>query len=164
MWESEYFEFHSEYLDFPRRMVTPKPVPGPAPAVLDGGDVRRRRGRRRARSASACCRSRSCSRSRRWPSRSTQYRAAATTPNPITRVTTNKVAAYTLVHCAETMAHARPTASGSRCGGGTSNLAEFTLEWEFPHLPQEERDAIFPLLNPIIEGDFDPSRSSATPT
>ena len=31
MWESEYFEFHGKYLDFPRRMVTPKPVQDPHP-------------------------------------------------------------------------------------------------------------------------------------
>ncbi|HEY7136686.1 MAG TPA: LLM class flavin-dependent oxidoreductase, partial [Acidimicrobiia bacterium] len=31
MWEEEYFEFHGKYLDFPRRMVTPKPVQDPHP-------------------------------------------------------------------------------------------------------------------------------------
>ena len=31
MWEDEYFEFHGKYLDFPRRMVTPKPVQDPHP-------------------------------------------------------------------------------------------------------------------------------------
>ena len=31
MWEDEYFEWDSEFLDFPRRMVTPKPVQDPHP-------------------------------------------------------------------------------------------------------------------------------------
>src|SRR2546421_584044 len=31
MWESEYFEYHSPRFDFPRRMVTPKPVQDPHP-------------------------------------------------------------------------------------------------------------------------------------
>ena len=31
MWEDEYFEFHGKYLDFPRRMVTPKPFQDPHP-------------------------------------------------------------------------------------------------------------------------------------
>ena len=31
MWEDEYFEFHGKYLDFPRRLVTPKPVQDPHP-------------------------------------------------------------------------------------------------------------------------------------
>ncbi len=35
------------------------------------------------------------------------------------------------------------------------NLAEFTLEWEFPNIPEAERDKIFPLLKRQIEGDFD---------
>ena len=30
-WREEYFEFHGKYLDFPRRMVTPKPVQVPHP-------------------------------------------------------------------------------------------------------------------------------------
>ena len=33
------------------------------------------------------------------------------------------------------------------------NLAEFTLEWEFPNFPEEERDKIFPLLKRQLEGD-----------
>ena len=35
------------------------------------------------------------------------------------------------------------------------NLAEFTLEWEFPNFPEEERDKIFPLLKRQLEGNFD---------
>jgi alkanesulfonate monooxygenase SsuD/methylene tetrahydromethanopterin reductase-like flavin-dependent oxidoreductase (luciferase family) len=31
MWEQEYYEEHSEYLDFPKRMVTPKPYQYPHP-------------------------------------------------------------------------------------------------------------------------------------
>jgi len=31
MWEKEYYEEHSEYLDFPKRMVTPKPYQFPHP-------------------------------------------------------------------------------------------------------------------------------------
>jgi len=31
MWESEYFEYHGKFLDFPRRMVTPKPYQDPHP-------------------------------------------------------------------------------------------------------------------------------------
>src|SRR5262249_3686401 len=31
MWESDYYECHDEFLDFPRRMVTPKPFQTPHP-------------------------------------------------------------------------------------------------------------------------------------
>src|SRR5919204_218174 len=36
------------------------------------------------------------------------------------------------------------------------NLAEFTLEWEFPHFSQQEKDQIFPLLRKHATGDLDP--------
>src|SRR5579862_1546406 len=43
MWESEYFEFHGKYLDFPRRVITPKPVQDPHPpcwmAATTGGSA-----------------------------------------------------------------------------------------------------------------------------
>ena len=41
------------------------------------------------------------------------------------------------------------------------NLAEFTLEWEFPNIPEEERDEIFPLLKrPARRADFEPQEFS----
>ena len=33
------------------------------------------------------------------------------------------------------------------------HLAEFTLEWELPHLSKEEQEAAFPLLKPLMDGD-----------
>ena len=33
-----------------------------------------------------------------------------------------------------------------------SNLAEFTLQWELPHLSERERESAFPLLKPLVEG------------
>ena len=33
------------------------------------------------------------------------------------------------------------------------HLAEFTLEWELAQLPQEEKEKIFPLLEPVIRGE-----------
>src|SRR5207244_2695369 len=76
MWENEYAEWHSEFLDFPKRLVCPKPYQDPHPAP---------------------------------------WMAA--------------------------------TSDGS---------AEFTLEWEFPHFGQEQKDAYFPFLKKNAEGDFDP--------
>ena len=32
------------------------------------------------------------------------------------------------------------------------NLAQFTLDWELPHLSKEEQDATFPLMKPLIDG------------
>jgi alkanesulfonate monooxygenase SsuD/methylene tetrahydromethanopterin reductase-like flavin-dependent oxidoreductase (luciferase family) len=84
-----------------------------------------------------------------------QYRAAAADPDPITRVTTNKVAAYTLVHCAESMAQCEANGIWESVWWWYKNLAEFTLEWELPHLTKEQQDQTFPLLKRQLEGDFD---------
>jgi alkanesulfonate monooxygenase SsuD/methylene tetrahydromethanopterin reductase-like flavin-dependent oxidoreductase (luciferase family) len=40
------------------------------------------------------------------------------------------------------------------------NLAEFTIEWELPHLTPEQQDEVFPLLKRQIEGNFDPKEFS----
>jgi alkanesulfonate monooxygenase SsuD/methylene tetrahydromethanopterin reductase-like flavin-dependent oxidoreductase (luciferase family) len=34
------------------------------------------------------------------------------------------------------------------------NLAQFTIDWEFPNTPQEEVDRIFPLMKPLAEGNI----------
>ena len=65
------------------------------------------------------------------------------------------MAAYTLVHCADTMAQCEANGIWESVWWWYKNLAEFTLEWEFPNIPEEERDRIFPLLKRQIEGDFD---------
>ena len=153
MWEDEYFEFHGEFLDFPRRMVTPKPVQDPHPpcwmAATTSGSA--------ALAGELGLGMLSFSIMQPLESMSQQiidYRAAAANPKPLTRVTTNKVAAYTLVHCADTMAQAEANGIWDAVWWWYKNLAEFTMEWELPHVSAAERDTIFPLLKPQIEGDF----------
>src|SRR5581483_7099071 len=155
MWESEYFEFHGKYLDFPRRMVTPKPVQDPHPpawmaATSDGSAAV-------AGSLGLGLLSFSIMQPiKKMANQIKQYREAAANPTPITRVTTNKVAAYTLVHCADTMEQCEKNGIWDSVWWWYKNLAEFTLEWEFPHFSQEEKDAIFPLLKMQESGKFDP--------
>jgi alkanesulfonate monooxygenase SsuD/methylene tetrahydromethanopterin reductase-like flavin-dependent oxidoreductase (luciferase family) len=84
-----------------------------------------------------------------------QYRAGAARAEPLTRVSTNKVAAYTLVHCADSMAQAEANGIWDSVWWWYKNLAEFTREWELPHLSQDEQDAVFPLLRRQLEGEFD---------
>jgi alkanesulfonate monooxygenase SsuD/methylene tetrahydromethanopterin reductase-like flavin-dependent oxidoreductase (luciferase family) len=154
MWEDEYFEFHGKYLDFPRRLVTPKPFQDPHPpawmaATSDGSAAV-------AGSLGLGLLSFSILQPLNKMSEHIRaYRDAAANPTPITRVTTNKVAAYTLVHCAETMEQAEANGIWESVWWWYKNLAEFTLEWEFPNIPESERDRIFPLLKRQIGGDFD---------
>lgn len=155
MWESEYFEFHGKFLDFPRRMVTPKPVQDPHPpcwmaATSDGSAAV-------AGSLGLGLLSFSIMQPiQRMAEHIRQYRIAAATPTPITNVTTNKVAAYTLVHCAESMAKCEENGIWESVWWWYKNLAEFTLQWEMPHFSDEQKDQIFPLLKAQMQDDFDP--------
>ena len=154
MWESEYFEFHGKYLDFPRRMVTPKPVQDPHPpcwmaATSDGSAAVAGEKGLGLLSFSIM------QPIERMAQQIEQYRKAAANPKPLTRVTTNKVAAYTLVHCTDTMAQAEANGIWDAVQWWYQHLAEFTLEWELPHFSEQERDEAFPLLKPMIEGEVD---------
>ena len=82
------------------------------------------------------------------------YRAAQLNAKPITDVATNKVAAYTLVHCAEDEDQAETTGSGSRSAGGTRTSPSSPSTGSSPTRPQEEEDRIFPLLKPLMEGNI----------
>jgi len=83
------------------------------------------------------------------------YRAAAENPEPITDVTTNAAAAYTLVHCADTPQQVLDNGVWKSVEWWYTNLAQFTLDWELPELSQPERDATFPLLKPLLEDGID---------
>lgn len=154
MWEDEYFEFHGTYLDFPRRMVTPKPVQDPHPpcwmaATSEGSSaVAGELGLGLLSFAIL-------QPIQKMGQHIAQYRAASANPTPLTRVVNNRVAAYTLVHCAESLAECERNGIWDSVWWWYKNLAEFTLEWELPNLSQEERDATFPLLKRQLEGNFD---------
>jgi len=81
------------------------------------------------------------------------YRGAQKRANPLTDVSTNKVAAYTLVHCADSMAQAEANGIWKSVAWWYQHLAEFTLEWELVHLSDEEQEQIFPLMKPLMEGN-----------
>ena len=89
-----------------------------------------------------------------------QYRAASARAKPVTRVLNNRVAAYTLVHCRETMAQCEADGIWDSVWWWYKNLAEFTIEWELPHLSPDEVDRVFPLMKRQLEGDFDPHEFS----
>ncbi len=153
MWENEYYECNKKYTQFPRRMVTPKPVQWPHPpawmaATSDGSAaVAGKLGLGLLTFAIMQPIDKLASHIR-------QYRDAAAHPTPITRVTTNKVAAYTLVHCADSMEQCEANGVWDSVWWWYQNLAEFTIKWELPHLPKEEQEKAFPLLRKHAEGNF----------
>ncbi|AWZ07603.1 MULTISPECIES: LLM class flavin-dependent oxidoreductase [unclassified Streptomyces] len=151
MWREEYFAYESERFRFPRRMVTPKPVQDPHPpawmAATSPGSAEVAGAHGLGLLSFSIMQPLEA-----MAAQVAAYRAAAAAPSPLTDVTTDRVAAYTLVH-----ATPPGTAPGARVWDSVawwySNLARFTLEWELPHLGPEERERTFPLLTPILEGN-----------
>jgi alkanesulfonate monooxygenase SsuD/methylene tetrahydromethanopterin reductase-like flavin-dependent oxidoreductase (luciferase family) len=153
MWREERFSWDSPSFHFPERVVTPKPFQDPHPpcwmaATSDGSaEIAGANGlgllsfsimqplERMAQQVAA-------------------YRAASETARPLTDVTTNRVAAYTLVHCADTMAEAEANGIWDSVSWWYRNLAQFTLDWELVHLSEKEKQEVFPLMQPLIDGDI----------
>jgi alkanesulfonate monooxygenase SsuD/methylene tetrahydromethanopterin reductase-like flavin-dependent oxidoreductase (luciferase family) len=154
MWETEYYEEHSEFLDFPARMVTPKPYQYPHPpvwmaAVTEGS----------AKQAGEDGLGMLCF-AIMQPLASLRkvigvYREAQKTAKPLTSVHTNKVGVYTLVHCAESRSKFEQNRLWDSMWWWYRGLAEFTLKWEFAHLSEEQKAAAFPLLEARRKGEFD---------
>ena len=153
MWRDERFSWDSPSFKFPERVVTPKPFQDPHPpcwmaATSEGSaEVAGANGlgmlsfsimqplEQMARQVVA-------------------YGKAAATPKPLTDVTTNRVAAYTLVHCAESMQQAEANGIWDSVAWWYQNLAQFTLDWELVHLSDAEKASTFPLMKPLLEGNI----------
>jgi len=154
MWEEEYYEEHSEYLDFPKRMVTPKPYQYPHPpawmaanaesgAVIAGED-----------GCGLLCFSILQPLSKLKPLIDA-YRKAQERAKLLTRVRTNKVGIYTLVHCAESRSLFEQNRLWESMWWWYTTVAQFSLKWEMSHLTEEEKARAFPLLDKQARGDFD---------
>ena len=151
MWRDEYFEYESDRFTFPKRMVTPKPWQDPHPpcwmaATSEGSAEVAGKNGLGLLSFSIM------QPLEKMAAQVKAYRAAAANPTPLTDVTTNKVAAYTLVHVRDESRPADRKVWDS-VGWWYSNLAQFTLDWELPHLSPEERDTAFPLLTGLLKGE-----------
>jgi alkanesulfonate monooxygenase SsuD/methylene tetrahydromethanopterin reductase-like flavin-dependent oxidoreductase (luciferase family) len=150
MWREEYFEYESPQFKFPRRLVTPKPVQDPHPpvwmaAVSDGSaEV--------AGSLGLGLLSFSIMQPLEKVAQVVAaYRNAAKKAKPLTGVTTNKVAAYTLVHHCPTKDDPKDPVWHS-LGWWYRNFAEFIIEWELPHMSKEDHDKAFPQLEALRSG------------
>jgi alkanesulfonate monooxygenase SsuD/methylene tetrahydromethanopterin reductase-like flavin-dependent oxidoreductase (luciferase family) len=154
MWREEYFEWDSPTFNFPRRMVTPKPFQDPHPpcwmaATSEGSSAVAGQNHLGLLSFSIM------QPLDKMAAQIKAYREAWHGPDakPATAVSNDRVAAYTLVHCAETMQQCEDNGIWESVGWWYKNIAEFTLKWELPHLSPEEQQTAFPLLNPLMEGN-----------
>jgi alkanesulfonate monooxygenase SsuD/methylene tetrahydromethanopterin reductase-like flavin-dependent oxidoreductase (luciferase family) len=154
MWETDYYEEHSEFLDFPKRMVTPKPYQYPHPPAWmaaqssEGAQIAGEDG------CGLLCFSILQPLSRLKPLIEI-YRKAQENAKLLTRVHTNKVGIYTLVHCAESRDRFETNRLWDSMWWWYKGVAEFTLKWELAHLTPEEQAQAFPLLQKRAQGEFD---------
>jgi alkanesulfonate monooxygenase SsuD/methylene tetrahydromethanopterin reductase-like flavin-dependent oxidoreductase (luciferase family) len=154
MWENEYYEEHSEFLDFPRRMVTPKPFQDPHPpcwmaAVSDSSAVTA------GENALGLLAMSILNPIEKLNTLVQNYRAASATARPLTKVVNKRVASYTLVHCVENRRDLERNNVWPAIQWWYTSLAEFFLKWELAEMPEHERKAAFPHLENILAGKFD---------
>ena len=154
MWEEQYYEEHSEFLDFPSRMVTPKPWQDPHPPAWMAASTESSAVLAGENACGLLCFSIMQPLSK-LETLIKAYRAAQTRATPLTRVSTNKVGIYTLVHCAESRDSFEKSRVWDSMWWWYRGLAEFHLKWEFAHLTPEQQTAAFPLLDKQAKGDFD---------
>ncbi|TVV76714.1 LLM class flavin-dependent oxidoreductase [Sphingomonas solaris] len=154
MWKEQYYEEHSEFLDFPARMVTPKPWQDPHPPSWMAASTESSAVLAGANACGLLCFSIMQPLSK-LETLIAAYRKAQETAVPLTGVATNKVGIYTLVHCAESRDSFERDRVWESMWWWYKGLAEFHLKWEFAHLSEEQQKAAFPLLDKQARGEFD---------
>ena len=154
MWEQEYYEEHSEYLDFPKRMVTPKPYQYPHPPAWMAASTESSAVMAGENGCGLLCFS-IMQPLDRLKAIIDAYREAQQRAVPLTSVHTNKVGVYTLVHCAESREDFGTNRLWESMWWWYKGLAEFHLKWEMAHLTPEQQAQAFPLLEARARGEFD---------
>ncbi len=154
MWEQEYYEEHSQYLEFPKRMVTPKPYQFPHPPAWMAASTESSAIMAGENGCGLLCFSimQPLSKLR---SVIDAYRKAQKTAVPLTGVHTDKVGIYTLVHCSESRDDFATNRLWESMWWWYKGIAEFHLKWEMAHLTPEQQATAFPLLQARANGEFD---------
>ncbi len=155
MWEQETFSWDSENLKFPERMVTPKPFQDPHPPVWQAAATEKS-----AVSAGelglGLLSFALLQPVEKMAEHIQAYRTAqsiAREKDMLTRVRNDSVGVYTLVHAYDDADEAAAYGLWESVNWWYKHLAEFTLQWELPNLSEEEQKAVFPLLQPVINGE-----------
>jgi len=154
MWGQDYYEEHSEFLDFPKRMVTPKPYQYPHPPAWMAASSHETAIMAGENGLGLLCFSILQPLSKLKPLVDA-YREASARAKPVTEVSTNQVGIYTLVHCAESRDKFAQNRLWESMWWWYTSVAQFTIDWELAHLPPEQHAQAFPLLEKQAQGDFD---------
>ena len=154
MWAQEYYEEDSEYLKFPKRMVTPKPYQYPHPPCWMAASSEETIRMAGQNGLGLLCFS--IMQPLDKLARLIEiYREEQKNAVPVSHVHTNKVGVYTLVHCTESRSRFDTNRVWDSMWWWYRTSAEFILKWEMAHLPPEAQDKAFPLLKKQADGDFD---------
>ncbi|MGE0306115.1 MAG: LLM class flavin-dependent oxidoreductase [Acidimicrobiia bacterium] len=154
-WENEILEWKSENIDFPKRFICPRPFqdPHPPPWLAAASEVSAYNAGKAGVGLLSFALMQPVE---KMASHIREYRRGqAECVTPLGRFKNDRVGAYTLVHCTEDPERAASYGLWDSVKWWYKNLAEFTLEWELSHLPQEEKDLVFPLLEPTLNGNID---------
>ncbi len=153
-WSDERVSWHTDLLQFPERMQTPKPYQDPHPPcwLAAATETSARNAGLNGLGLLSFALFQPVKEMKRIID---VYRDAQTQATPLTRVHNDRVGVYTLVHCTDDLAEAESYNLWESVHWWYKHNAEFTLEWEMPNLTKVEQDAIFPLLRPSIEGNID---------
>jgi alkanesulfonate monooxygenase SsuD/methylene tetrahydromethanopterin reductase-like flavin-dependent oxidoreductase (luciferase family) len=154
MWEQEFYEEDSEFLKFPKRMVTPKPYQYPHPPAWMAG-VSEESIRLAGQNALGLLCFAIMQPLDKLATLIAAYREEQKTATPLTSVSTNKVGVYTLVHCSESRSLFETNRVWESLWWWYASSAEFILKWEMAHLSPEDQQKAFPLLKAQADGNFD---------
>ena len=154
MWEQQYYEEHSEFLDFPARMITPKPYQYPHPAAWMATSSLETAIMAGENGLGLLCFSILQPLSKLEPLIKS-YREAAARAKPITNVSTDQVGIYTLVHCSDSRDRFDTNRLWDSMWWWYKTASQFIIRWELAHLPAEDQAKAFPLLEKQAKGDFD---------
>jgi alkanesulfonate monooxygenase SsuD/methylene tetrahydromethanopterin reductase-like flavin-dependent oxidoreductase (luciferase family) len=156
MWSEEFFEEHSEFLDFPKRMITPKPYQYPHPPVWQATG-----GAAGAASVGAAGLGvllfTVMDTVQNLKANIDAYREAQKTAVPVTDVVTNQAAAFTLVHCVEDRAQLAQNRIWDSIGWWYTHLVEFARKWENDAVNEAQRKGLFHYTDAIVAGKIDAS-------
>ncbi len=155
VWQNERMSWKSDYIDFPERFICPRPYQDPHPPAwlaAAGEQSAYRAGQLGFGLLSFAL----MQPVEAMAAHIELYRKGqAECEQPVPAFKNDRVGAYTLVHCVDDLDDAAKYGLWDSVTWWYRHLAEFTLEWEMKHLSQEEKDAVFPLLKPTIEGNID---------
>ena len=154
MWAEQYYEEHSEHLDFPKRMVTPKPWQDPHPPAWMAASTESSAVMAGENGCGLLCFS-IMQPLDKLKALIDHYREAQKRAKPLTSVHTNQVGIYTLVHCADSRDDFEKNRLWDSMWWWYKGVAEFHLKWEFAHLTPEQQAKAFPLLQKQAKGEFD---------